>query len=169
MLFSRNLKRRNAMDEIITAHAPETRERFEKLKLKEIRESYAQACPETNPIAFMIVHSVRRTLPYGKWTCKSGREVIFNREYQPILQRINGTLSYADRNEWVPDIVSAEYYYNDCSPPWAIAASKFGEESLPVAERRECEKSLFICMSVLKEFTPAGRASVSSRWSANKF
>jgi hypothetical protein len=26
--------------------------------------------------------------PYGKWTCADGREVLFNRLYWPILQRI---------------------------------------------------------------------------------
>lgn len=41
------------------------------------------------------------TLPYGMWTCADGREVLFNRHYQPIWQRVNGTVSPADSTEWV--------------------------------------------------------------------
>jgi hypothetical protein len=29
----------------------------------------------------------RNDLPYGKWTCPDGREVLFNRFYEPIWQR----------------------------------------------------------------------------------
>jgi hypothetical protein len=30
---------------------------------------------------------MRRRLPYGSWTRADGREVLFNRHYQPIWQR----------------------------------------------------------------------------------
>jgi len=32
----------------------------------------------------------RLRVPYGRWVCADGREVIFNREYWPILQRYPG-------------------------------------------------------------------------------
>ena len=44
----------------------------------------------------------RRTrLPYGVWTCADGREVIFNRFYTPIWQRLDGVVLAADPAEWV--------------------------------------------------------------------
>jgi hypothetical protein len=39
--------------------------------------------------------------PYGMWTCQDGREVLFNRQYKPIWQRINGTVTQADLKEFV--------------------------------------------------------------------
>jgi hypothetical protein len=42
-------------------------------------------------------------LPYGMWTCEDGREVLFNRFYKPIWQRLPGKPPQpADPNEWVP-------------------------------------------------------------------
>ena len=39
---------------------------------------------------------------YGKWTCDDGREVLFNRFYEPIWQRLpDGVVLPADRKEWV--------------------------------------------------------------------
>jgi hypothetical protein len=44
-----------------------------------------------------------RTIPYGKWTCVDGREVLFNRRYVPIWQRRpGGRAEPADPTEWVP-------------------------------------------------------------------
>lgn len=40
-------------------------------------------------------------LPYGVWTDKDGREVLFNRFYRPIWQRRNGIVSAADSAERV--------------------------------------------------------------------
>jgi hypothetical protein len=52
-------------------------------------------------------------LPYGKWTCADGREVLFNRFYEPIYQRLpHGPVELADANEWVP-YKSQEWFYDD--------------------------------------------------------
>jgi hypothetical protein len=41
--------------------------------------------------------------PYGKWTCADGREVLFNRSYDPIWQRYpDVAVEPADPDEWVP-------------------------------------------------------------------
>lgn len=41
-------------------------------------------------------------LPYGIWTCEDGREVLFNRFYEPILQRRpGGPVEPATPGEWV--------------------------------------------------------------------
>jgi hypothetical protein len=44
----------------------------------------------------------RKALPYGKWTCADGREILFGRSYTPLHQRLaSGEVSEADRNEGV--------------------------------------------------------------------
>jgi hypothetical protein len=59
----------------------------------------------------------KHNLPYGKWTCKDGREVLFNRFYKPLLQRTDeSTAEPADPNEWVADIDKQEWFYVDDTP-----------------------------------------------------
>jgi len=53
----------------------------------------------------------RCTLPYGCWTCADGREVLFNRHYQPIWQRHHGVVTPA-RSQWV-DWVDPFHFYLD--------------------------------------------------------
>jgi hypothetical protein len=58
----------------------------------------------------------RKTLPYGKWTCGDGREILFGRSYIPLHQRLaSGEVSEADRNERVP-FVKQEWFYTDSTP-----------------------------------------------------
>jgi hypothetical protein len=83
---------------------------------------------------------MRRTLPYGVWTCESGREVLFNRGYRPIWQRSGEVSQPADYNEWVADIVKQEWFFHDSNPPWRSAAT------------------LRICLSVLKDFQASWEA-----------
>lgn len=53
-------------------------------------------------------------IAYGMWTTKDGREVLFNRFYEPIWERRNGAAaSRADGTEWVADIVAAVNFYKD--------------------------------------------------------
>lgn len=56
---------------------------------------------------------LRWRLPYGKWTTKSGREVIYDRAYRPLIERApDGTLREGNLHEWVRDIVKNDYTYN---------------------------------------------------------
>jgi hypothetical protein len=44
----------------------------------------------------------RWLMPYGKWTCGDGREVLFDRDYAPICERYPGEPARAaDSGEWV--------------------------------------------------------------------
>jgi hypothetical protein len=55
-------------------------------------------------------------LPYGKWTCADGREVLFNRFYELIFQRNPGEQpSPADPHEWVR-WTQQEWFYDDATP-----------------------------------------------------
>jgi hypothetical protein len=58
----------------------------------------------------------RKQLPYGCWTCEDGRQVLFNRFYKPICQRLPGHPPQpADPDERVP-FVKQEWFYNDATP-----------------------------------------------------
>lgn len=50
-------------------------------------------------------------LPYGLWRCANGREVLFNRRYQPIYERYDGITVPALRDEWVR--FTAQYWFYD--------------------------------------------------------
>jgi len=65
------------------------------------------------------VEALRVWLPYGKWVCDGGREVLFNRDYSPIWQKTNGgNPSLADMGEWVENIIETIHYYGDSTAPW---------------------------------------------------
>jgi hypothetical protein len=56
-------------------------------------------------------------LPYGRWTCADGREVLFNRQYRPLWSRRPGEMAVAaHRGEWVAGIVEEGHYYDDSCP-----------------------------------------------------
>jgi hypothetical protein len=56
----------------------------------------------------------RNDLPYGKWTCSDGREVLFNRFYEPIWHRCRPaeTPEPTDPTERVP-WETQEWFYDD--------------------------------------------------------
>lgn len=52
-------------------------------------------------------------MPYGWWVCAEGREVLFDRDYCPICQRMPGAApSMADPNERVR-WVKQDWFYDD--------------------------------------------------------
>lgn len=57
-------------------------------------------------------HYERTLMPYGKWTCKDGRELLFDRDYVPICQRYPGKEAQpadpAERVQWYFDQCMAE-------------------------------------------------------------
>lgn len=68
--------------------------------------------------------TMRDRLPYGKWTCEDGREVLFNRRYKPIWQRRPGEeATTADPAERVK-FVQEEWFYRDTSAPWRNKRTK---------------------------------------------
>ena len=73
---------------------------------------------------------VRATMPYGKWTTEDGREVLFNRDYMPIWQRLpDGTVSVADKDEWVP-WVRQDQFYHDGNGPWHYITTRRNCQSI---------------------------------------
>lgn len=93
-----------------------------------------ESCPELEPVLFSLIcledvfpvrlevrlptgrpvtHKGRLDqLAYGCWLTDPGREVMFNRGYQPIWQRQGGVVSMGDPEEWVEDIFATRFYYH---------------------------------------------------------
>jgi hypothetical protein len=60
--------------------------------------------------------------PYGIWACADGRQVLFNRDYLPILERFPGRpCCAANPREWVWWI-KQNWFYNDGTPREQVAA-----------------------------------------------
>lgn len=57
-----------------------------------------------------------KKLPYGRWTCPDGRQVLFDRRYRPMWQRSpDGFVSHADPSEWV-SYAEETWFYDDATP-----------------------------------------------------
>ena len=54
-------------------------------------------------------------LGYGKWTTRNGREVVYNRRYRPLWERVSSGAPWqrANPREWVREIDGHEWFYND--------------------------------------------------------
>jgi hypothetical protein len=86
---------------------------------------------------------LRLFLPYGKWTCEDGSQVLFNRDYCPLWKKEkDGTVTAVDPNTWIEhDDRNEEWFYTD--------------GSRPVDNR----KTLEACRTVLREWGVEGRRS----------
>jgi hypothetical protein len=61
---------------------------------------------------------MRLYLPYGKWKCDDGREVLFNRDYCPIWEKsADGSVAVIQPDVYVKHEMS-EHYYNDRTAPY---------------------------------------------------
>ena len=82
---------------------------------------------------------MRLALPYGKWTCSDGTEVLFNRDYSPIWERpANGAVKIVTPGNDV-NHESSEHFYDDATAPYKGNGN-----------------SLRKCLKVLEEWGVAG-------------
>jgi hypothetical protein len=145
-------------------HADETQLNYDTTRIvRKLEHSDKSSSKDLS--AFIISHCGRRELPYGIWTCADTSEVVFNREYQPIICRKDGVCTYDDKNRWVGNIVSAVYLYNDWTSPMNILTKHLGQSAINAKQTKECKKSLLICIDVLQNFTPTEHGSVNSEYS----
>ena len=90
---------------------------------------------EFNPMKLM--------LPYGKWICKNGSEVLFNRDYKPIwIKDESGVVYSVEPHLWIRDIQEHVFFFQGGSEPWS------GDK-----------KSTSICLQVLKEWSVDNKVS----------
>lgn len=62
---------------------------------------------------------MRLWLPYGKWKCADGTQVLFNRDYCPIWQKSkNGVVSSIEPDIYIEKEGPGEFYFNDRTAPW---------------------------------------------------
>lgn len=111
---------------------------------------------EPDHLSFLTIrYAARRMLPYGRWTLDDGREVIFNREYQPIYSCMPGEPSvFCNHADFIDDIAKVEYFYDDYNSPVRYLTRKCKPWTLDAAESRACRNSLAICLRVMKEREP---------------
>ncbi len=74
--------------------------------------------------ASLVQQQMRQSLPYGKWTCADGREVLFNRHYKSIWQRAPGTPAEAANPDERVKFEKEDWFYDDANPPWKIKATR---------------------------------------------
>lgn len=61
---------------------------------------------------------LKSRIPYGMWRCANGREVMFNREYNPIFQKMPGEgVTAAKPKEFVLEIVFEGFFFVDGEHP----------------------------------------------------
>jgi len=93
---------------------------------------------------------LRIWLPYGQWTCADGREVMFNRFYEPVWERANGVTKRADPGEWV-SWTGQTWFFKDGNPPWRNPATlgeclrrlrEFGATWEPIAHYTDVRRAL---------------------------
>jgi hypothetical protein len=66
----------------------------------------------------MTYREFRLRCPYGIWRCADGREVLFNRQYWPILERRPGEpVKPPNSKEWIRWI-EQDYFFEDATSPW---------------------------------------------------
>lgn len=63
---------------------------------------------------------MRLYLPYGKWICADGTEVLYNRDYCPIWAKTPaGEVLTLDPDTWISGIQNSNHsYFGDGSKPW---------------------------------------------------
>lgn len=116
-------------------------------------------------VIFAITHSARRTLPYGMWTLDNGTEVLFNREYHPLLQRGGPVKLHTNRQIWFDNIVKEEFFWKNTNSPIDYLTRKVSSNVLTEDEKKACQRSLLICLTLLREFSPPRTRSESPAWS----
>lgn len=80
--------------------------------------------PRKKPVAKF--EPMRLFLPYGKWVCGDGSEVLFNRDYTPIwLKTPLGKVTSIDIDTWVDYKEKTEFYYGDGDAPYRGNRSTF--------------------------------------------
>lgn len=88
------------------------------------------------------------------WTCVDGREVLFNRYYEPMWSRIDRGFAKLCSFEWVKNIKSHDYFFDDGNPPWDDKRT-----------RAKCEQILgkFVAGEKLDKEIDAHRAYLAKR------
>jgi hypothetical protein len=101
--------------------------------------------------------------PYGKWNCADGREVLFNRNYWPIVERRPGEpakpAGSCERVPWVDQ----SHYFHDCNSPWRGGTGRFHQDAMQTLAR--CNEVLAAWGLPPLAEPPKGAPWQAPRWS----
>lgn len=111
----------------------------------------------------------KQLCPYGIWTCDDGREVLFNRDYCPVLERKDdGPARPANMGAWI-NWKKQSWFFNDGNPPWRgkgkedtlarinAVLKEWGVPQLPKVPRRLGTRNnqiIFHSAEFARQFTP---------------
>lgn len=120
------------------------------------------------------VRVIHLELPYGKWTCADGREVLFNRAYFPLYEKMPGEPPTFVRPPYqhVP-FVRQEWFYDDGnSPVGCPATARFSVEQLrlfgaPINSVRQSSAHVNAQSGVIVPHTLPGHRRVSRTTTAS--
>jgi hypothetical protein len=66
------------------------------------RPAHHYVAAEPPRITLAAIEQMLEVLPYGRYVASDGREILFNRSYRPIWERLpDGTVQRANPHEWV--------------------------------------------------------------------
>jgi hypothetical protein len=97
------------------AEVPRTRpRRWPRIKLSDLKYDARYLGYHTSD------NLLRFNWPYGRWVCCDGRVVLFNRKYQPIIERRTngGWQQSGDPFEWVRNIEHEDWFAFDGNAAW---------------------------------------------------
>lgn len=118
-----------------------------------------------NQLQIMVLEQfARRSLPYGVWHCEDGREVLFNREYQPIRYRKDDQVGYANPDEIVLGITKAVMIWDDLDTPVPFLLKHLGYRPLDAKDSKRSKRALVRALIILREFTPSEKSHSSVPW-----
>jgi hypothetical protein len=110
----------------------------------------------------------RLLLPYGKWICVDGTEVLYNRDYAPIWQKSpKGNVTKIDADTWVEHIDHSKHYYDDRTAPYYGNKQTF-ELCLRVLDEWGVKDKLPQVFDLWPEAVKTGDARILSEKNYNK-
>jgi hypothetical protein len=60
----------------------------------------------------------RDVLPYGRWLCADGTQVLFDRRYCGLWQRSPAGVTIPAKNLWLENVEAEFWFFNDDCTPW---------------------------------------------------
>lgn len=105
---------------------------------------------------------LRLFMPYGKWVCPDGSEVLYNRDYRPLWKReTDGTVTSIDSTLYIDhDRGKTEGYFNTKNTPLWNNADKIREIGLPILKAWGVENKRPQILDLLPAAIKSGSAKI---------
>ena len=112
---------------------------------------------------------MRLYLPYGKWICSDGTQVLYNRDYCPLwVKGPDGKVASIDADYWI-DYKKDEYYFEGSQAPWyGVKTKKYMERCIAELQTWGVEHEVSELMKRLPTAIADGDASMLKPKNLNK-